>query len=278
MDKLKKPDHIAALLGAALTILSTLHVPEKLGITVDELGIMLGAIVTFAASVRARLGSKAAVGAVLLVLVGCVPYTPPPAAPDWNGCDPSESFYVDLARSEDALVRPETVPTDPKLAAEKAERMLNARGFKIVTRSELPKWLRKQADKWLDKTAITLPGFVVVKDEVNEWPMPQQARLRYHELAHADQMLEFGPWNVAAMYVPIPFVGDAGSIGETAHGRAALELAAVRQERMVARRLGLPTRPIADQAADMYESYYLGPEGMPEECFLALAEELWVKD
>lgn len=55
----KRPDPPAAALGAVLAIAGVFHVSEKLGITGDELGIVLGSALTIAASVRARLQHKA---------------------------------------------------------------------------------------------------------------------------------------------------------------------------------------------------------------------------
>ena len=55
-------DVVAAILGAILTILSALGVPEKLGVTAEDLGMILGALATVAASVRAKYvaGARAA--------------------------------------------------------------------------------------------------------------------------------------------------------------------------------------------------------------------------
>ncbi len=55
----KRPDPPAAALGAILAICGVFHVSEKLGISGDELGIVLGSLVTIAASVRARLQHRA---------------------------------------------------------------------------------------------------------------------------------------------------------------------------------------------------------------------------
>lgn len=58
MNELKKPDAPAALVGALLTIASALHLPERTGVTVDEMGVLLGAIITIAATVRAVVERK----------------------------------------------------------------------------------------------------------------------------------------------------------------------------------------------------------------------------
>ena len=58
MNPLKRPDTPAAVVGAILTIASALHLPEKLGITVDEMGIILGSLITVGATVRAVVERK----------------------------------------------------------------------------------------------------------------------------------------------------------------------------------------------------------------------------
>lgn len=54
----KRPDPPAAVLGAVLAICGVFHVSEKLGITGDELGIVLGSLAVIAASIRHRLENR----------------------------------------------------------------------------------------------------------------------------------------------------------------------------------------------------------------------------
>ena len=55
----KRPDPPTAVLGAVLAICGVFHVSETLGISGDELGIVLGSIITIAASIRARMQHRA---------------------------------------------------------------------------------------------------------------------------------------------------------------------------------------------------------------------------
>lgn len=52
------PDPLAAIIGAAVTIACVFHVPTRLGISGDDLGIVLGAFATIAASLRAMIRRK----------------------------------------------------------------------------------------------------------------------------------------------------------------------------------------------------------------------------
>ena len=53
-DLAKRPDPPAAVLGAILTLCGVWNVSERLGITADELGMVLGALITIAAAIRHR--------------------------------------------------------------------------------------------------------------------------------------------------------------------------------------------------------------------------------
>ena len=54
----KKPDHITALVGAVLTILCAFDVPTKLGITAEQLGLVVGALGTIAGTIRAMVVAR----------------------------------------------------------------------------------------------------------------------------------------------------------------------------------------------------------------------------
>ena len=58
-DIAKRPDPTAAALGAILALCGAFHVPDRLGITADEMGMVLGSIATLAAIARARLQHRA---------------------------------------------------------------------------------------------------------------------------------------------------------------------------------------------------------------------------
>ena len=55
----KRPDPPAAVFGALMVLCSSLHIPDRIGISADELGIAMGATITIAASVRTWLQHRA---------------------------------------------------------------------------------------------------------------------------------------------------------------------------------------------------------------------------
>ena len=59
-NALKKPDPPAALVGAVLAIAGVFNVAASLGITADELAVVLGSLFTIAASVRAWVNREGA--------------------------------------------------------------------------------------------------------------------------------------------------------------------------------------------------------------------------
>jgi hypothetical protein len=58
----RRPDPPAAVLGAVLAICGVFHVSEKIGITADELGIVLGSLATIGAVLRYRFENRGADG------------------------------------------------------------------------------------------------------------------------------------------------------------------------------------------------------------------------
>ena len=52
-------DTTASLLGAILAVLSVFEIPTKLGLSPDDVGIILGSIATVAAGIRAKFVSGA---------------------------------------------------------------------------------------------------------------------------------------------------------------------------------------------------------------------------
>ena len=54
----KRPDPNAALIGALLALAGVFHMAERLGISGDELGVVLGSVITIAGIVRDRMGAR----------------------------------------------------------------------------------------------------------------------------------------------------------------------------------------------------------------------------
>lgn len=219
---------------------------------------------------------RSAVVALAAVLCGCAPFKSPPPAPTWNGCEPTPPDYLELAESTSSLVRPDAIPADPAESLEEATRWITTRGFRIVTESELPDWVRRVYQAAPTKSGMTLPGFVVLSDSAMERDDRDLAALLWHEAAHVGQMLDLGPHNVAALYVPVP---TKVTVAQAAHGRAALELQAYRQSYIALRRMGatVTDESLRETAEKVYDSYYLAG-GFPRDCFVDLAVTLWSKD
>jgi len=204
----------------------------------------------------------------LLLLTACPGFYEAPRPPTWDGdtCQPSEPYYLDLAKGTEYLARKGEIPDDPEMALELVKTAISEKGVEIVPKAEgLEAW---------EKFTTTFPDKIYVSKDFDSSGVPAQASILWHEMVHLREYEDLKPKKFFQHYL-------------FAEGRWALEVQAYRETFRVKRLWGVDEDVIQAQmvrtAESLYEGYELGQvaengTGMPHQCAVDVAVQIWMLD
>jgi len=172
---------------------------------------------------------------------------------------PEDRFYENLSMETTELAAPGEIPSDPQEALDKALKLIDDRGIKLVPKADgLEAW---------GKFTTTFPRKIFVAVNWPEMSVPEKAMLAWHEIVHVRQYEKHTPLKMGLMYI-VP------------EGRWAMEVQAYRESFRVQRLFGVPEEQIRKnmetRALSLYESYELG--AMPKEYAIETAIGVWLLD
>lgn len=204
----------------------------------------------------------------LLLLVGCPGFYEAPRPPTWDGdsCQPSDAYYLDLAKGTQYLSVEGEIPDDPGMALEKVRMALDEKDIEIVPKAEgLEQW---------EKFTTTFPDTIYISKTFPDSSTASQAGILWHEFVHVREYEDLGAKKFFQHYL-------------YAEGRWALEVQAYRESFRVQRLWGVPEDRITFNMENTAEKLYVGYElgqasdsgpGIPKQCATGLAIQIWMLD
>jgi len=203
-----------------------------------------------------------------LVFAGCPGFYEAPRPPTWDGdtCQPSDAYYLDLAKGTQYLSKEGEIPDDPESALEKVTIALADKDIEIVPKAEgLEEW---------EKFTTTFPDTIYISKEYPNYSTAGKAGTLWHEFVHVREYEDLGPKKFFQHYL-------------FAEGRWALEVQAYRESFRVQRLWGVAEDQIKLNMETTAENLYVGYElgqvsekgtGMPKQCAVGVAIQIWSLD
>lgn len=193
---------------------------------------------------------------------GCASLKDLPLPPTYNDrCEPSSTIYLEWAMDTQDLAKAGEIPANPVHAVEKALRLIDESGWKIVEKASVGQ------DK-LDRFTTTSAKHIFVKPGFFKQGSESQAKTLWHELVHIRQWQRLGRGKMGARWAIY------------AEGRWALETVAYRESFRVMSIFGASEQMLRTyapkRANSFYEEYQLS--GMNKKCMIELTTHVWTTD